>query len=977
MSTFDFQKIIQYSPLVETIQEGIGIVDFNERIVYCNSSFAAIFELTQQELIGMSLFDFLDEHQRQEILQQTAMRKRNIRSLYELTIMLRNEKKKIISVSVSPVVDYNGHYQGAIGAVFDITERKQAEEALRTANEELEATLEELKATEEELKQQFEELQEKENERKEADEKLHFAHQQLLGIIESLPDATFVVDRNKKVIAWNRAFEELTGVPKEEILGKGNNAYALPFYGMPRPILIDLIFSDDREAFEKNRLEYNYLERKGNTIYGENFVPSLFDGKGAFLWGTASPIFDSNGNLLGAIETIRDITRRKRVEEALRDSEDRYRTIFETTGTATIIVEEDTTISLANAEFEKLSGYSKREIEGLKSWTEFFVKDELEKMIGYHHLRRINPNNAPRNYESRFIDRQGNVKDIFITVAVIPGTRKSVASYMDMSGLKRAEEILKRYQLLSEHARDIILFVRLDGLIIEVNNAAVAAYGYDREELLSMRIHDLREGDDEALIATQMKQAESKGLLFETIHRRKDGSSFPVEVSSQGAMIGGERVLLSVVRDITGRKRVEKQLQYLATHDSLTNIPNRYSLEENLGRVVAKAGRGENSALLLIDLDNFKMVNDTLGHAAGDELLISLTKILKNNLREGDLLARLGGDEFAVLLEGTTVDEAWIVAEKLRRVVEECELCLIMYRSCFNLSISIGFVMVDGTLDSQKVLSLVDTALYAAKEDGRNRVVFLQTGEDTTNKFSETNKLVGLIKNALKENRFVLFFQPVISVPDGKISHHEALIRLLDTDGEMIYPGKFIPVAERFGLMPQIDYWVVRSSLKALRKNPYLKLFVNLSGVSLGDEDLLEFIETNIRESRIDPSRIGFEITETAAVRDILRAERWIHRLKGIGCRFALDDFGIGFSSFTYLRVLPVDYLKIDGSYIRNLDTDSTHLALVQAMNAVAHTLGKKTVAEFVENEKILKILQELKIDCGQGYFLGEPSPLV
>lgn len=1098
MSTFDFQKVVDYSPLVEAIREGIGIVDTQERIIYCNSSFASIFELTQEELTGKSLFDFLDDLQRQEIIKQTTMRMKNVKSVYELTIRLENNKKKVISVSVSPVIDSDGFYQGAIGAVFDITERKQAEEALRTTNEELEATLEELRATEEELKQQFEKLQEKEEtlqeserrframlenvqliavtldkqckivfcndflleltgwqrdevigqnyfeifvspedrerinqtvldfmnlktvkvhgenniltwqgekrliswsnmllydlqgnvigsasigeditERKLAEEKLRSAHQQLMDIIEFLPDATLVVDQNKKVIAWNRAIEEMTGVPKKDILGKGNDVYSLPFYGKPRPILIDLIFSDDREVEKQNSDEYRFIERKGNTIYGENFVPSLFNEKGAFLWGTASPLFDSSGNLLGAIESIRDITRLKKVEEAFRDSEDRYRTIFETTGTATIIVEEDTTIALANAGFEKLSGYSKEEIEGLKSWIDFFAKDQLEKMIDYHHLRRINPNIAPRNYESHFIDRQGNVKNIFITVAMIPGTSKSVASYMDITELKRAEEVLKRYQLLSEHARDIILFICPDGHIMEVNDAAVAAYGYDRKELLSMRVHDLRDSVDEPLIATQMEQALSKGLLFETIHRRKDGTTFPVEVSSQGAIIGSERVLLSVVRDVTVRKRVEEQLQHLATHDSLTNIPNRYSLEETLKRVVAKARRGEKSALLLIDLDNFKMVNDTLGHAAGDELLITLANILKSNLRDGDLLARLGGDEFVVLLEGATAEEAGIVAEKLRRVVEERELCLIMHESCFDLSISIGLVMVDGTLNFQKLLSLADTALYAAKEDGRNRVVFVRPDEDTTAKLSETNKLVSLIKNALKENRFSLFFQPVVDVSDGKISHHEALIRLLDPSGKIILPGRFISVAERFGLMPQIDHWVVRSSLSALREHPDLKLFVNLSGVSLGDEALLELIENNIRESGIDPSRIGFEITETAAVKDTLRAERWIHRLKGIGCRFALDDFGIGFSSFTYLRVLPVDYLKIDGSYIRNLDTDQTHFALVQAMNTVAHTLGKKTVAEFVENENILKILHELKIDCGQGYYLGEPAPMV
>ncbi|WP_051273220.1 EAL domain-containing protein [Desulfotruncus alcoholivorax] len=565
-------------------------------------------------------------------------------------------------------------------------------------------------------------------ERKRAEEALRESNQQLQQIIEFLPDATFVIDRDKKVIAWNRALEEMTGVRKEDIIGYGNYAYAVPFFGKPRPLLIDFIFSENRES----ETFYPYIERKGNTLYSETYTPSLLEEKGAHLWETASPLFDSDGNLIGAIESIRDITERKRMEE---------------------------------------------------------------------------------------------------------------------------------------------------------------------------------------------------------------------------------------------------QLQYLATHDALTNIPNRYSLEATIERAVAKAKRGEKSGLLFIDLDNFKLVNDTLGHAAGDELLIALVNVFKINLREGDFLARLGGDAFAVLIEGISDQEAGIIADKLRRAVYESELNLVTHGLRLNLSISIGIVMVDGTLDYQKLLSLADTALYAAKEGGRNRFAFAGSDEDPINRLTETNQLVGLIKNALKEDLFVLCFQPVVRVSDGKIIHHEALIRLQDKNGKIISPGRFIPVAERFGLMHQIDLWVVQSSLATMRQFPELRLFINLSGVTLGDEAVLGLIESNILESGIDPSRIGFEITETAAVKDIFRAERWVRRIKSLGCLFALDDFGTGFSSFSYLRILPVDYIKIDGSFVRNLDKEPVHRALIQAINTIANTLGKKTIAEFVENENILKVLQAIGIDCGQGFYLGRPAP--
>ena len=421
----------------------------------------------------------------------------------------------------------------------------------------------------------------------------------------------------------------------------------------------------------------------------------------------------------------------------------------------------------------------------------------------------------------------------------------------------------------------------------------------------------------------------------------------------------------------------KRQLHYLATHDFLTGLPNRYFLETSLERAIAKAKRGKQSALLFIDFDNFKLVNDTLGHAAGDRVLKMLVQTLKRKLRGGDLFARLGGDEFAVLLEETNLEEARRIAERLRKAVDEEPVTVDGHT--FNLSLSIGLTALDGNLDPQKVLSRADAALYAAKENGGNKLIFLKPEEDPATTSSEASRWVAKIKAALRTEGFVLFFQPVRRLSDGMAVYYEALLRLRGDNGELIPPAMFIPAAERFGLMPQIDCWVVRSALQVLQENPEIEVFVNISAASLGNDQVLECIVTNVKKSGIAPHRLGFEITETAVVKDFAHAEQWLQELRSLGCRFALDDFGAGYSSFHWFNLLAgnyLDFLKIDGTFIRSLETTPSSRSIVQAINTVAQALGKKTIAEWVENRTMLKIVKELGIEHAQGYYLDKPGPL-
>ncbi|TGE31661.1 EAL domain-containing protein [Desulfosporosinus sp. Sb-LF] len=418
-----------------------------------------------------------------------------------------------------------------------------------------------------------------------------------------------------------------------------------------------------------------------------------------------------------------------------------------------------------------------------------------------------------------------------------------------------------------------------------------------------------------------------------------------------------------------------KQLHYLATHDFLTNIPNRYYLEEYLNMLIHSEGGFQNeSALLFIDLDNFKVVNDSFGHSSGDQILLDFVARLKQNLGQDAFLARLGGDEFAVVLRDTRLEKARAVANQLVQALQIDEFIVKGHQVTIKITASIGIMMIDGTQDTQSLFSYADVALYTAKDEGKNRISIIHSDDDIEH-LSESNNKILQINAALKENRFTLYFQPVFKMDGTTIIHYEALLRMIDLEGGLILPNDFLPIAERFGLMSQIDRWVVDSAIEILGKHPDLSIFVNISASSLGDIELLKFIEGRIEKSDLQPFRIGFEITETAAIRDLDQAEHWIKRLKLMSCKFALDDFGVGFLTFTHLQRLPVDYLKLDGTFIRNLDTSPTNNALVQAINAVAHALGKATIAEYVENEDIWTILRELGIDYGQGYFLGKPLP--
>lgn len=428
------------------------------------------------------------------------------------------------------------------------------------------------------------------------------------------------------------------------------------------------------------------------------------------------------------------------------------------------------------------------------------------------------------------------------------------------------------------------------------------------------------------------------------------------------------------------RARVEHQ----ATHDVLTGLVNRSEFDRRLRRAhEAAATRAQPSSLLVINLDRFRVVNDSGGHAAGDALLREVAGLLRNALHGGDTVARLGGDEFAVLLEDCPSARGLNAAEVLLERVSGFRFAWDAQR--FTIGASIGHVAFhDGGCDPGELLACAHEACDVAKDLGRNRVHTHAPGEAVQARRRDELRWAREIERALDEDRFVLFAQPIYAVGDAAAAplHYEVLLRLRDRDGTLVPPMAFIPAAERYRLMPRLDRWVIRRTLSALAGMPAVHgpgqatFAINLSGATLGDDALAGFIERELRDSGVPGARIGFEITETAAIANFAHAVRLIEAIRALGCRFALDDFGSGLSSFAYLRQLPVDYLKIDGSFVRLIATSAVDRAMVASINEIGHLMGLRTIAEFVEDDAILQQLRAVGVDFAQGYGLRRPAPL-
>jgi len=620
-----------------------------------------------------------------------------------------------------------------------------------------------------------------------------------------------------------------------------------------------------------------------------------------------------------------------------------------------------------------------------------------------HRINAINEGVTPA--AMAFSDALGEGSRVILRILVV--VNLTTAIFLIILALLRTHKLLEqrhafasalqmekeRAQITLESIGDGVITTDVGGAITYLNPAAEQMTHWKTDQAAGLPLAALfnlldenDQKDSTILIENILSGKLAGGSENSKLIQRLDGST--VSVALVGSPIRTEGKIsgaVLVLHDMTQERQYIANLSWQATHDALTGLANRREFEYRLELALAGlAHQPARHAVMFLDLDQFKLVNDTSGHAAGDELLRHICAVLQQGIREGDTLARLGGDEFGILLENCTPEAAEKIAEGLRQAVES--LHFVWKGRPFMTTVSVGLVHVSNTPTTLEAsLRAADMACYMAKEKGRNRVqIYHDDDSELSTRFGEM-AWIQRLHMALEENRFCLYSQEIARLGrDGAPGdgHVEILLRLRDESGRLILPDSFIPAAERYGMMTTLDRWVVQNVFKIIseclsdnhRSGPMAVCAINLSGSSIGDDAFLEYLRQQFQIYAIPPELICFEITETSAIANLGSAIRFINELKSLGCRFSLDDFCAGMSSFAYLKHLPVDFLKIDGSFVKDMLDDPVNRAMVEVINHIGHVMGKQTIAEFVESHQIEQALLEIGVDYAQGYVIERPQ---
>jgi diguanylate cyclase (GGDEF)-like protein/PAS domain S-box-containing protein len=794
-------------------------------------------------------------------------------------------------------------------------------------------------------------------------------------LAQELPIGVYELDVEARFVFVNERWSELTGVDPERAVGER-------WGSVVHPEDLDRVSNEWFRSQAEDRpfsLEFRYVRADGSVVW---------------IWCRAVELRDEGGEITGYVGTCSDTVVSPTMDRALEEAEERFANAFEEAPIGMALVGVDGAFLRVNRALSELVGYESDELLDL-TFQNITHPDDLEADL---QLVREVLEGKRRTYrmEKRYVRADGAECWVLLSVSLVRDDAGEplyfVSQIEDITERRRAEDALleaeDRFRSAFEAAPIGMAMNSVDGSFLRVNRAMCEITGYSREQLEATTYRSITHPDDLARNERGYQEiiaGQASHYRTEKRYIHSDGHVVPVDLSATVVRDGeGEPVhVLTQVQDITERKRFEGQLQYLADHDSLTGLFNRRRFEDELTRELASAERYDSKvAVLAIDLDDFKYINDSLGHSIGDELITRVGHAVRARLRRTDVLARLGGDEFAVILPRIDHDGAMEVAEGLLEAVGEVDLVGLGGRGGGSVSASIGIAMFHAAskLTSEELLVEADIAMYDAKEAGRARAVLYDASEDREERMLSRMTWADRIRDALVDDAFVLYAQPVMSLGADPVPRSELLLRMMGEGGDVIPPASFLYIAERFDLIQEIDRWVVSHAIEILSEEQAagreVVLCVNLSAKSVVDPALPAHIAGELRAHGADGRGLCFEVTETAAVVNIDRARHFASLVAEMGCEFALDDFGAGFASFYYLKHLAFDLLKIDGEFVTDLATSRTNQLVVKAVVDIARGLGKRTIAEFVEDAETLELLRGMGVDYAQGFYVAKPAPL-
>jgi diguanylate cyclase (GGDEF)-like protein/PAS domain S-box-containing protein len=646
--------------------------------------------------------------------------------------------------------------------------------------------------------------------------------------------------------------------------------------------------------------------------------------------------------------------------------------------------------------WKEMLGYQEHEIPNLYSaWRERVHPDDLPKALAstQAHLQDLE---KPYEMLHRLRHKDGSWRWILARGRAHRDANgrlsRMVGTHVDVTEQKRLESILyeerERALVTLRSIGDGVITTDADGRITFINPVAEALTGWYNQEASGCTLQDVFTIIDEAtrapiesLVERCLRERRVIGLGSNTLLINREGKEIAITDSAAPILSesGHIKGVVLVFHDVSAARLMQRKIEYQAMHDSLTGLWSRAAFDRRLEQQIDQALQGEGEHVLIyIDLDQFKVVNDTVGHVAGDELLKQVATLLESHIREADILARLGGDEFGLLMIGCDLEHGTQVAEQLREKLANFPFTWEDHH--FQIGASFGIVPIDQNLPDPNALSLADLACYSAKDEGRNRVHVYQPDDQLMVERRSEMTWVVRIKAALNEERLVLYSQRLrpLSRDPASRDFREVLVRMIDGSSELVLPGQFIPAAERYDIMHLVDEWVIRRACDWMMRpeNRSVHLFINLSGGSLANRHILELIEERLLQQAELGERLSLEITETAAIGNLQQALKYMERLKSHKVTFALDDFGSGLSSFNYLKTLPVDYLKIDGCFVRDLLDDPVDAAMVESICRISTEMGIETIAEFVEDRALIDWLTAVGVDYAQGYGIEKPMPL-